>query len=121
MADPFFKYLWEQRNKQVDASNSCKRACSRCAVFDIGCCFRPCAVRTTEKPTANFDPVSDDPAFAVLADRSQRLDRTFETVEGMPRASGNQFKTLVVFIPANLAYCHISLLDHASKISDETL
>jgi hypothetical protein len=60
--------------------------------------------------TANFDPMADDPALAVLTSRGYRLDCTFEAVEGMPRAGSNQFKTLVVFIPANFAYRHINLL-----------
>jgi hypothetical protein len=40
------------------------------------------------------------------ADGRDRLDRALEAVEGMPRAGGNQFETLVIVIPANFAYRH---------------
>ena len=59
-----------------------------------------------EKTTANLHSMPDHPALAVLADRCNCLDRTFEAIERMPRTRGYQFKTLVVFITANFARRH---------------
>jgi hypothetical protein len=98
-------------------------ASSSRAVFDVGGRFRPSAMRAAEKPAANFDSVSNHPALAVLTDGRDRLDRAFEAIERVPRAGGNQFKTFVVVIPANFAYCHSDLLlrargNRSAKISD---
>jgi len=59
-----------------------------------------------EKTTANLNPMPDHPALAVFADGSNGLDRTFEAIERMPRASSYQLKTLVVLITTNFARCH---------------
>ena len=83
---------------------------SCCAIFDVSRCSRSRTVRTAEETAANLDSVSDDSASAMLADRGYRLDSTFEAVKRMPRASGNQFKTLVVIVSANFAHRHVSLL-----------
>ena len=61
---------------------------------------------TTEELTVYFDTVANDPALAMLADRSHRLDRTFETVEDVTRASGYNLEALVVFIATDFASGH---------------
>ena len=61
-----------------------------------------------EKTTANLHSVPDYSALAVLTNGCNRLDRTFEAIERMPRTRGNQLKTLVVVIPADFAYRHTS-------------
>ncbi len=64
---------------------------------------------TAEEVTSDFNSVADHPAFAMFANGCDGLDRTLEAVEGMPRARGNQLKSLVVVIPTNFAFCHKEL------------
>ena len=65
---------------------------------------------TAEEVTADFNSVADHPALAMFANGCDGLDRTFEAVEGMPRARGNQLEALVVVISTNFASCHKELL-----------
>jgi hypothetical protein len=67
-------------------------------------------VRTAEEATADLNSVADYPAFAMLANRRERLDRTFEAVECVSRARYNQIKTLVLVVATNFAFCHKQLL-----------
>jgi hypothetical protein len=48
--------------------------------------------------------------IAMFANGCDGLDRTFEAIEGMPRARGNQLETLVIVISTNFASCHKELL-----------
>jgi hypothetical protein len=73
-------------------------------------------VSTAEEVIADFNTVADHPALAMFADGSNGLDRTFEAVEGMPRACSDQIKTLVIVITTNFAYCHTNLLLIAREI-----
>jgi hypothetical protein len=66
---------------------------------------------TAEEVTVHFDAVANDPALAMLADRSHRLDRTFETVEDVTRAGGYNLEAFVVFIATNLASGHRTSLN----------
>lgn len=66
---------------------------------------------TAEEVTVHFDAVANDPALAMLADRSHRLDRTFETVEDVTRAGGYNLEALVVFIATNFASGHRTSLN----------
>jgi hypothetical protein len=66
---------------------------------------------TAEEVTVHFDAMANDPALAMLADRCHRLDRTFETVEGVTRAGGYNLEALVVFIPTNFASGHRTSLN----------
>ena len=50
--------------------------------------------------------VPDHPAVAVRANRRQRVDRTFETIEGVMLASHNHFERLVILIFTNFACSH---------------
>jgi hypothetical protein len=75
-------------------------------IFDISRGCRSRTVCTAEEVAADFNAVADHPAFAMFANGCDGLDRTFEAVEGMPRARGNQFETLIVVIATNFALCH---------------
>ena len=66
---------------------------------------------TAEEVTVYLDAVANDSALAVFADRSHRLDRTFETVEDVTRAGGNDLEALVVFIATNFASGHRTSLN----------
>ena len=66
-------------------------------------------MRTAEETTADLDSMPDDSALAVLTNGRKSLDRTFEAIERMPRAGGDQLKTLVVLIATNFARCHTNL------------
>jgi hypothetical protein len=59
-----------------------------------------------EKTIANLHSMPDYSALAVLTNRCNRLDRTFEAVEGVPRAGCYQLKTLVILIATDFARCH---------------
>jgi hypothetical protein len=60
----------------------------------------------TEEVAADFHSMPNHFAFTVLADRGHCLDRALEAIEDVPRASRDQFKTLVVVVSTNLALCH---------------
>ncbi len=61
-----------------------------------------------EKTTANLHSMSDYPALAVFTDGRNCLDRALEAIECMPRAGGDQFKRLVVFVATNFAFRHFA-------------
>jgi hypothetical protein len=63
-------------------------------------------MRATEELPIDLDPMSDHFALAMLANRSHRLNRALETVEGMPCSSRLDYECLVVFIAANFALRH---------------
>jgi hypothetical protein len=67
-------------------------------------------VRTAEKAAADFNTVSDHFAFAVLANRSNGLDRAFKAVKRVSRARCNQIEALVIVVATNFAFCHNTLL-----------
>jgi len=50
--------------------------------------------------------VSNNPAVTVRADRRERVDRAFETIEGVMLASHNHFERLVILIFTNFACSH---------------
>lgn len=68
------------------------------------------AIRAVENVVPNFYSMPDDPAGAVSTNRSNGLERTLETVEGMSRSRNDDVKTSVVLIAAHFARCHKSLL-----------
>jgi hypothetical protein len=57
------------------------------------------AVRATEHPLAGLDTVPDDACAAMVADRSKRLNGTFEGIEGMFLAERLYDEGLVVIVP----------------------
>jgi hypothetical protein len=60
-----------------------------------------------EKAAANFNSVANYFALAMLTNRRNRLDCTFEAVKCVPRSCGYQFECLIVFISANFAFRHM--------------
>jgi hypothetical protein len=62
-----------------------------------------------EDLSVSFHAVSDNPAMAVWADRRQRVDRAFETIECVMLSGYDHFKRLVIFILANFACSHTQL------------
>src|SRR5919198_1209237 len=67
---------------------------------------QPGAIGTAVEAEAGLDPVADDPAAAVLADRRQRVDGALEAVEGVARPLRDDLERLVVVVAANLAARH---------------
>src|SRR3977135_140774 len=65
--------------------------------FDLG------AMLAAEERAFLFEPVTDDMNAAIVAGRSQRMDRAFEAVEGVGRAVHAHLKRLVVVISAGFA------------------
>ncbi len=61
---------------------------------------------TTVDPALPFHAVAHDPATAVAADRSERLDRAFKGVEGVSRAVHRDIEALVVSIAAAFTGFH---------------
>jgi hypothetical protein len=66
-------------------------------------------MNATEDLSIGFHAVSDDAAVAVRADRRQRVDRAFETIECVMLSGYDYFKRLVIFIFANFACSHTQL------------
>lgn len=64
----------------------------------------------TEEPAGSFDPVPNYSARTVITGRREPLNRTFETIERVPRPVENDLKSLVVLIPAHFALGHRELL-----------
>jgi len=67
------------------------------------------AVLAAKERAVLFEPVTDDTNSAVLACRSERVDRAFETVVGMGRAVQRHLKGLVVVVSAGFASGHDNL------------
>ena len=61
---------------------------------------------TAEKSPADLNAVPDHLAVAMLTNRRNSLDRTFEAVEGMVCAPGDYLKALVVFVATDFAFSH---------------
>jgi hypothetical protein len=61
-----------------------------------------------EKAPSHFHTVADYSALAVLTGGSNRLNRTLQTVESMPRPVSYQLKSLVVFVTTNFAFRHLA-------------
>src|SRR5271165_2266072 len=61
---------------------------------------------TTEEDAFLLQPVTDNMNAAIVAGRSQRMDRALEAVEGVGRAVHAHLKRLVVVIAAGFASGH---------------
>ncbi len=57
---------------------------------------------------SNLDPMSDDPALAMLADRRDCLDCALKAVEGMSRSGRDQLKRFIVIVATNFTCRHKS-------------
>ena len=64
------------------------------------------AVGAAVKGLIRLDPVSDDLAAAVIADRGEFVDCTLETVKSVTFSAYDHFKRLVIIVPANFAFSH---------------
>jgi hypothetical protein len=65
---------------------------------------------TTVEAASYLYSVPDHPAIAMFADGCDGLNRALQTIERMPGPGGNQFKALVVFVPADFTLRHNVLL-----------
>src|SRR5688572_21108360 len=85
-------------------------ACSALRVVDDrGRALLVRAVRAAIERAVRFDAVSDDAAAAVIAHRSEPVDRAFEAVEYVGLARGHHLERQIVVIPADFARRHIDL------------
>jgi hypothetical protein len=66
----------------------------------------PRAIRTAIKSIIRFYAVSDDLAAAMITNRSQLMDRTFEAIERVPRSSRHHFERQVIIVAAYFTLCH---------------
>src|SRR5215207_3335770 len=66
----------------------------------------PRAVSTAEERPLRLDPMSDDLARTVLADRRQFVDGALEAVERVGLAGRNYLERHVIIVPAHLTSSH---------------
>jgi hypothetical protein len=64
------------------------------------------AVDAAEDLSVGFNAMPDNPAVAVRANRSQRVDRALEAVERVALSTNHYFKRFVIFVFANFACSH---------------
>src|SRR5262245_23950317 len=64
------------------------------------------AMLAAEEGAVLLQPVADDADAAVLAGRRQRVDRAFETVEGVRGSAHAHLERLVVIVPAGFTSGH---------------
>jgi hypothetical protein len=61
---------------------------------------------TTENFSVRFDAVADNTAVAVGANRRERMDCALEAIKDVALSADDNFKRLVIFVPANFAFSH---------------
>jgi hypothetical protein len=64
------------------------------------------AVGAAEDPLAQFHPMPDHPAAAVVTDGGESMDRAFERVEGAVLPSDPDLHGAGIVVPANVAAAH---------------
>src|SRR5262249_23178136 len=84
-------------------------------VFQLRLARRASAVCAAGDLSVGFNPVSDNPAVAVRANRRQRMDRALEAVEGVTFSTNDYLKRLVILIFANFACSHTQILLSSKK------
>jgi hypothetical protein len=67
---------------------------------------------TAVEMTSDFYTVPDHPALAMLANRRNRLNCTFEAVECMLLTGGDQLESFIVLVAADFALGHNFLHGH---------
>jgi hypothetical protein len=67
-------------------------------------------VCATEELPFNLDTMANHFALTMLADGSHRLDCALKAIERVPRPSGFDDKSLVIFVATDFAICHSILL-----------
>jgi hypothetical protein len=77
-----------------------------CAVLQLCCAGRACAVDTTKDLPIRFDAMSDDTAIAVRAHRRQGVDSALEAIKDVALSVHDDFKRLVIIVFANFACRH---------------
>jgi hypothetical protein len=83
------------------ASNRCLRT-----VVNGGDAFFVSAMRATKEFPASLGAVANDLATAMIASWCQGMDGAFEAIEIMGDPIHNDFKSFIVFVPANFAFSH---------------
>src|SRR3954466_3740919 len=76
------------------------------AVLQLRCAGRACAINTTEDLSLRFDAVANYAAIAVWTNGCQRVDCALETIERVTLSAHDDFKGLVVIVPADFAFRH---------------
>ena len=65
---------------------------------------------TTKDLSVRFDPMADNTAIAVRADRRQCVDCALEAVEDVTLSTHDYFKRLVILVFANFAFRHTQVV-----------
>src|SRR4051812_22768000 len=76
------------------------------SISDTGDTGMPRAIGAAEHARIRFDTVADDLAAAMLALRSQLVNRAFEAVEHVGLARHPHFEALVVIVAAHVTLRH---------------
>jgi hypothetical protein len=87
------------------------------AVFQLRLACRARAMDATEDLSIGFHAVSHDPAVAMGAHRRQCMDRTFEAIERVTLSGNNHLERFVIFILANFACSHTTILSQEAPSS----
>jgi hypothetical protein len=66
----------------------------------------PSAVSATKEGPLGLDAMADNPASTVIAYRSQLVNGTFEAIERMSTTCGDDLKSEIVIVPADLTLSH---------------
>src|SRR5215467_4284620 len=65
-------------------------------------------MRATEKLACDLHTMADNPAFAMFANRRNRLNRTLKAAKCVPRSGRNQIERFVGLNSANFTFRHMS-------------
>src|SRR5687768_3294724 len=65
-------------------------------------------------------PVSENAASAVIARRSQRMNRTLKTIEDVSRPTQGHLKSFVVGVSADFTGFHCVLLEGETSVEDRS-
>lgn len=63
-------------------------------------------IGTTVKRLVRLNPMTDDSAAAVMADRSQLVNRALEAIKSMFCSGGDYLERQIIFIPTHFALRH---------------
>src|SRR5258705_8212938 len=74
-------------------------------------------MRAAVERVVGFDPVTDDPAAAVIAHRRHAVNGALETVERVSDASGDHLKGAMIVVTTDFAFGHDVLLRGSDSIT----
>jgi len=77
-------------------------------VFDVAHSRLARTIGAAEERVLSFDAMPDNPASAVIASRSEFVDRTLEAVERMARTSSNYLEGQVIIVAADFTLRHLN-------------